>query len=99
MGIMESKIEGTKAQQTMAKEMTKPWHRRLETWLTIINLLVLATNIFVTFWYTYEPRQIRERCFAEAEFNPTAISTMDEMKRYEFIDTYYRACLHRFGVE
>ena len=99
MGIMEPRINGTKAEQEIAKAITKPWYHKVESWLTVINILVLLGSISITYWSSSKPSHIREQCLAEAEMNPTAIATADEMERYKFIDTYYQTCLHRFGLE
>jgi hypothetical protein len=45
---MEHKINGTKAEQAIAKEMTRPWYRKVGYWLTIANILVLVLNVGVS---------------------------------------------------
>ena len=43
---MEHKINGTKAEQAIAKEMTKHWYQKIEAWLIIANILLLMVNVF-----------------------------------------------------
>lgn len=46
MGIMEWKIKGSEAQQTIAKEITKPWYRKFEVWIGIVaNIIALCALI------------------------------------------------------
>ena len=47
MGLMEHKIEGNKAEQTIARELSKPWYRKIESWLTVVNILALLVNIYL----------------------------------------------------
>jgi len=99
MGLLEHKINGTKAEQAIAKEITRPWYRKIESWLTVVNILALLLNIFITYGFSYKPSHIREQCIAEAEFTPTATLMSDEMERQKFIDTYYQNCIRRLGLE
>ena len=99
MGNLEPIINGTKAEQAIAKEITKSWYLKVESWLAFVNIIVLIANISFTYFSSSFPSHVREQCTAEAELNPTAVATMDEVERYKFIDSYYQTCLHRFGLE
>jgi len=48
MGILEHKINGTKAEQDIAKVLSKPWYKKVESWLTIINITAVIINIYLT---------------------------------------------------
>lgn len=67
-------------------------------YLGLVAVLVVAGAI-AFYWYAYRPSQIRERCYAEAEFDQRAISQPDDAKRRDFINGYYADCLKRFGIE
>ncbi len=99
MGISAPKIEGNEAEKTMAAALGKPWYRKIESWLTIVNILALLLNIFISYDFSYKPSHIREQCMTEAEFHPQATATSDDVQRQQFIDTYYQNCLHRLGLE
>lgn len=64
-----------------------------------IIILILIVSYFVFDWYSFKPRKIREQCFAEGEFNQSNMSIINDKERASAIDDYYRACLHRFGLE
>ncbi len=64
--------------------------------LIVISLLILA---FAFYWYQYKPRQIKERCSADAHLDSRAISESNDDKRQAFIDAYYDDCLMRFGLK
>ena len=99
MGLLAPKIEGNEAEKKIAAALGKPWYFKTESWLTIVNILALLLNIFITYDFSYRPSHIRAQCMAEAEFNPQTSSASDEAQRQQFIDTYYQNCLHRFGIE
>lgn len=44
MSILKSKIEGTEAEKTIAKEISKPWFKKIESWLSIVNIIALIIN-------------------------------------------------------
>ena len=69
--------------------------------IIILSLLVLILSIWIININVYglRPSRIRQQCFAEAEFDTRADLEFDETKRQEFIDTYYKNCLRRFGVD
>jgi len=48
MGLMEHKIKGNEAEQAMAKEMRRPWYEKVESWLTIINIVLLIINTLLS---------------------------------------------------
>jgi hypothetical protein len=64
--------------------------------ILIIGLVVLG---FAFYWYEYKPTKIKERCYAEAEFDQVAkggsIGDYQRMQR----DRYYEDCLMRFGLK
>lgn len=62
----------------------------------IILILVVLAGAF--YWYEWRPSGIREQCFAEGEFKQAHLSRIAE-ERTSVIDDYYKACLHRFGLE
>lgn len=41
MGILASKIEGNEAEKKMAAAFSKPWYGKVESWLTIVNIIAL----------------------------------------------------------
>lgn len=49
MGLMEPRINGTEADKAIASVLTnalnKPWYRKVESWLTIVNIVALILNI------------------------------------------------------
>lgn len=63
----------------------------------IILILVVLAGAF--YWFSYLPSKTRERCFAEGEFNQSNMSIVNDKERLSAIDSYYKACLHRFGIE
>ena len=63
----------------------------------IIFVLVIVGLAF--YWYELRPKEIKERCSAEARFDTRAISEPDYSKRQEFINSYYNDCLIRFGLK
>jgi hypothetical protein len=48
MGILEHKINGTKAEQDIAKALIKPWYKKFESWLIIMNIIAVVVNIYIT---------------------------------------------------
>lgn len=48
MGILEHKIKGTEAEQTITKAITKPWYKKVESWLIIVNIVALIANIIIS---------------------------------------------------
>ncbi len=67
-------------------------------WLSVMAVLLLIAG-FAFYWYEWRPNKIRERCYAEAEFDKRAVLEMDDQKRSDFIETYYKNCQMRFGLE
>ncbi len=65
--------------------------------VAVLAVLVIILGAF--YWYSWRPTQIKQRCYAEAEFDKRATFENDDSKRQEFIDVYYKDCLLRFGVE
>jgi len=47
MGILEHKIEGNKAEKEIAAALKKPWYCKVESWLTIVNIIAIAVNILI----------------------------------------------------
>lgn len=99
MGLLAPKIEGNEAEKKIVLALGKSWYQKVESWLTIFNILALLLNIFITYDFSYRPSHIRQQCIAEAEFDPSATTASDETQRQKFIDTYYQNCLRRFGLE
>lgn len=66
---------------------------------TILILIIIAILGLSFYWFEWRPTQIRQRCFAEAEFDKRATLEFNDAVRQEFIDTYYKNCLKRFGLE
>ncbi len=64
----------------------------------IAFLLIIAGTIWF-YWFQWRPSQIRQRCFAEAEFDKRATLEFNDVAREEFINTYYEDCLMRFGLK
>jgi hypothetical protein len=64
--------------------------------LSIILLVILG---FAFYWYSWRPTKIKQRCSAEARFDRRATLEPDDIKRQEFINTYYEDCLMRFGLK
>ena len=69
------------------------------TWGLVSLTIVLAFATVLPLLNEASSNHVREQCFAEAEFNPTAIGTPDDATRHKFINDYYSDCLHRFGLE
>lgn len=44
MGILTPQIEGNEAQKKMAAALSKPWYKKVEAWLTVVNIIALAIN-------------------------------------------------------
>ncbi len=66
-------------------------------YLIIALLILFIAGSF--YWFSYKPKQIREKCYAEAEFDQRAITNPDDASRSRFINQYYSDCLKRFGVK
>ena len=68
---------------------------------SLYALLLVITLIlgFSFYWYSYRPGHIRSQCLAEAEFDQSGFKTPDDQERARIIDSYYKNCLHRFGLE
>ena len=47
MGILAPQIEGNEAEKKIATELSKPWFRKIESWLTIVNILAILVNIYL----------------------------------------------------
>ncbi len=47
MGILAPKFEGNDAEKKMAEVLSRPWYVKVESWLTIINIIAIAVNIFL----------------------------------------------------
>lgn len=67
--------------------------------ITPIVVLVIAVLALAFYWYEWKPTKIRQSCSAEAHFDTRAISEPDYNKRQEFINSYYKDCLIRFGLK
>lgn len=65
-------------------------------WWAVIIILILGGAFY---WFEWRPIQIKERCYAEAEFDRRADLESDYTKRQEFINIYYEDCLMRFGLK
>ena len=71
-----------------------------KNWFKIGVLIILLLVVGGAFyWYGWRPYQIKQRCYAEAEFDRRAVLEFDDIKRQEFINMYYENCLMRFGLE
>lgn len=67
-------------------------------WLSVAVVLLLVAG-FAFYWHEWRPAQIKQKCYAEAEFDKRAVLEMDDQKRSDFINMYYQGCLRRFGLE
>ncbi len=47
MGLLTQKIEGNEAEKKIATALAKPWYCKVESWLTIINIIAVIVNIFL----------------------------------------------------
>lgn len=47
MGLLAPKIESAEALKIIAKESTKPWYKKVESWLVVINIVALIVNIVI----------------------------------------------------
>lgn len=99
MGILAPKIDGNEAEKKIASVLNRPWYRKIESWLTILNIVALLFNIFITYNLSYKSSNVRKSCMAEAEFDRRSTIISDDTLRQKFIDSYYQNCLHRFGLE
>jgi hypothetical protein len=69
---------------------------------TTVGIAAVAVVLFGSwYWFSYKPTKIRERCLAEAEFNPYLIANpaLETKSRQEFIEREYSLCLHRWGIK
>lgn len=64
--------------------------------IILIGLVILG---FAFYWYEYRPTKIREKCFAEAEFDQVAKGKYIGVYERTLIDRYYSDCLMRFGLK
>ncbi len=69
------------------------------TWVLVVLTIILVLTTVPPLLKEGSSGHIRQQCFAEAEFNPTAIATADDVARHKIIDDYYSDCLNRFGLE
>ncbi len=44
MGILAPKIEGNEAEKKIAAALSKPWYQKVESWLTVVNIIALIIN-------------------------------------------------------
>lgn len=47
MGTMEHKIKGSEAEQKIAEQLSKPWYKKVESWLVVVNIVALVVNIYL----------------------------------------------------
>lgn len=71
--------------------------RKIKKYWWVIILILLIGSAF--YWFQWRPSQIKQRCYAEAEFDKRADLELDDTKRQEFINAYYEDCLMRFGLK
>ena len=64
-----------------------------------IILIVIIILGFAFYWYEWRPSKIKQQCSAEARFDRRTTLELDDIKRQEFINTYYEDCLMRFGLK
>ena len=62
--------------------------------ISLISVLGLAF-----YWYSYRPSQLKQQCYADAEFDSRATTQPDDAKRQEFINNYYSDCITRWGLK
>jgi hypothetical protein len=67
--------------------------------ILIVGILTLLIGALTFYWYEWRPTQIKQRCSADARFDRRATLELDDIKRQEFINTYYEDCLMRFGLK
>lgn len=81
------------------KEKIRNWLK--ENWFKVSILLILGfAGSTVFYWNEWRPSKIRERCYAEAEFDKRSWQfNLNDEARNKFIDGYYWGCLKRFGLE
>lgn len=65
--------------------------------ILVIGVILIVSG-FAVFWFFVRPANIKQECFAEAEFSKEAINEMDSSARQKNIDNYYKNCLRRRGV-
>jgi len=70
---------------------------KVKKYLWVIIIMIIVGGCF--YWYEWRPNQIKQRCYAEAEFDRRAVLEFGNIKRQEFINMYYENCLIRFGLE
>jgi predicted negative regulator of RcsB-dependent stress response len=69
-------------------------------WFKLAIILVALLTIGGAFyWFQWRPSQIMQRCSAEARFDKRATLEFDEIKRQEFINSYYKDCLTQYGIK
>jgi len=66
--------------------------------LGLLSILILISG-FSFYWYEYRPKKIKETCSAEAHLDKRAVFEPDDLKRQDFIYSYYNDCLTRFGLK
>lgn len=66
--------------------------------LTLVSLAaIIGATVF--YWYAWRPTEIKERCYAEAEFDQRALSEANDNARRNFINGYYDDCIKKFGID
>lgn len=76
----------------------KNWFKN--NWFKLFILVVIIVIITGTFyWFECRPTQIKQRCYAEAEFDRRVVLEFNDTKRQEFMNAYYEDCLMRFGLK
>lgn len=60
-------------------------------------IFVIGASLF--YWYEWRPINIKERCYAEAEFDQASLNQSDDILRNILINRYYEKCLKRFGIK
>lgn len=63
----------------------------------IFLLVIIVTSAF--YWFSWRPSKIKERCFAEAEFDGKTLTAKSDIERQSSLDNYYGNCIKRFGLK
>lgn len=50
MGLMAPIIDNQQSLKTIASSLAKPWYKKPESWLTIVNIIALIINIAITIY-------------------------------------------------
>ena len=54
MGLMKPAIKSQQSLETIANSVSKPWYKKVDSWLIIINIIAVIINITVIIIFQFK---------------------------------------------